>query len=173
MARITHPQPLPGTQTFIGVTFHDGFAEVDLADLSPHTVDSLIQHGFVIDGPADETPAEAPVKAPTAAEKRAAKKDAEAAALQERFEDGDEFLAHLRATTIMVGSRVCLTEEAAAEFPGLDHPFGTVLTLNDETDIATIDWDGQPADSTSEALVDWLQLAPAPGPLNEPAAAQD
>ena len=44
MARITHPRPQAGKQTFLGVTFHDGFAEV--ADLHPEVRAALVLHGF-------------------------------------------------------------------------------------------------------------------------------
>lgn len=48
MARVAHPLPLPGTQTFIGITFHDGFAELDLTD-QPIIVEALLQHGYTIE----------------------------------------------------------------------------------------------------------------------------
>jgi len=44
MARITHPRPQAGKQTFIGVTFYDGFAEV--ADLHPEVRAALVLHNF-------------------------------------------------------------------------------------------------------------------------------
>jgi len=44
MARIIHPRPKAGKQTFIGVTFYDGFAEVD--DLHPEVRAALVLHGF-------------------------------------------------------------------------------------------------------------------------------
>jgi hypothetical protein len=47
MARITHPRPQAGKQTFLGVTFHDGFAEV--ADLHPEVRAALVLHKFTID----------------------------------------------------------------------------------------------------------------------------
>lgn len=50
MAHITHPRPKAGQQNFIGIDFHDGFADVD--NLHPEVRASLAQHGFTI----DETP---------------------------------------------------------------------------------------------------------------------
>lgn len=47
MARITHPRPQAGKQTFIGVTFHDGFAEVDLRG-KDILAQALVQHGYTI-----------------------------------------------------------------------------------------------------------------------------
>ena len=47
MARITHPRPKAGKQTFIGVTFYDGFAEV--ADLHPEVRAALVLHKFTIE----------------------------------------------------------------------------------------------------------------------------
>jgi len=47
MARITHPRPKAGKQTFIGVTFYDGFAEVD--DLHPEVRAALVLHNFTIE----------------------------------------------------------------------------------------------------------------------------
>ena len=47
MARIIHPRPKAGKQTFIGVTFYDGFAEVD--DLHPEVRAALVLHGFNIE----------------------------------------------------------------------------------------------------------------------------
>jgi len=44
MTRIAHPNPQAGKQTFIGVTFYDGFAEVD--DLHPEVRAALVLHGF-------------------------------------------------------------------------------------------------------------------------------
>jgi hypothetical protein len=47
MARITHPRPQAGKQTFVGVTFYDGFAEV--ADLHPEVRAALVLHNFTIE----------------------------------------------------------------------------------------------------------------------------
>ena len=47
MTRITHPHPQAGRQTFIGVTFRDGFAEVD--DLHPEVRAALVLHNFTIE----------------------------------------------------------------------------------------------------------------------------
>jgi len=44
MTRIIHPHPKAGKQTFIGVTFYDGFAEVD--DLHPEVRAALVLHNF-------------------------------------------------------------------------------------------------------------------------------
>ena len=44
MARIIHPRPQAGKQTFVGVTFYDGFAEV--ADLHPEVRAALVLHNF-------------------------------------------------------------------------------------------------------------------------------
>jgi hypothetical protein len=46
MARIIHPEPLPGAQSFIGIDFIDGVAEVDLDSTSQFIFESLEQHGF-------------------------------------------------------------------------------------------------------------------------------
>jgi len=44
MARIIHPRPQAGKQTFVGVTFYDGFA--DVADLHPEVRAALVLHNF-------------------------------------------------------------------------------------------------------------------------------
>lgn len=53
--RITHHTPRPGTQTFLGVTFRDGVAVVDV--LHHYTREALIFHGFTVEEDAPVKPA--------------------------------------------------------------------------------------------------------------------
>lgn len=48
MSRITHPRPEVGRQRHLGITFFDGFADHDLTG-QPELVESLLQHGFLIE----------------------------------------------------------------------------------------------------------------------------
>ncbi|PWC05405.1 hypothetical protein [Agromyces badenianii] len=47
MIRIIHPRPELGRQSFLGVEFHDGTAEVD--ELHPEREQALLQHGFTLE----------------------------------------------------------------------------------------------------------------------------
>lgn len=61
MARITHPHPQAGQQSFLGVTFHDGFAEVDLRGQDV-LAQALLQHGYRIEAQVDVEGTERPTE---------------------------------------------------------------------------------------------------------------